>query len=301
MKHNKLIVVLIVILLASVLTVFGILFSMKARTDYIPENSVETIVSILEQSGVDIDPAVIPRARGKSAVYVFSSEDYCKNVASSLGGAEVSADYITPDGEIVTLSNGARTDFGSSFSFHFYRDGITDSGLFSLTPTDDEAQVSEETEERVRWIVSEFLSSGSTFDTSSVNVSVSVDRIWAVGDVLFAICTRTIGTVEITGNSVICAVRGSQVAEAYGTWCFLTTAKIHYVNTCDIPDILFRFRSEADENSSLVSIERIDMCYSFYFYGDSEDFCLIPCRKLVTDCMGEYIYNAIDGSLYTKK
>ena len=49
-----------------------------------------------------------------------------------------------------------------------------------------------------------------------------------------------------------------------------------------------------------VTIKSIKSCYSLYFFGQKENFCLIPCWQITTDTRGELIYNAINGELYTK-
>jgi len=60
-------------------------------------------------------------------------------------------------------------------------------------------------------------------------------------------------------------------------------------------------RDGNDIDSSPVSIKSVSLSYSLYFYGSREEFCLIPCWQVVTDNMGDFIYNAIDSTLYTNK
>ena len=61
-----------------------------------------------------------------------------------------------------------------------------------------------------------------------------------------------------------------------------------------------RLKLEIGRPDEPVTVEAVSLCYSLYFYGGGEDFCLIPCWQVVTDTRGDYIFNALDGTLYTK-
>ena len=152
-------------------------------------------------------------------------------------------------------------------------------------------------------VVTDFMERGSEeFKVGgSMDIITSVERIWENGGKYYALCSRSIGGVEVNDNKVFCTVEGGEVISASGTWCFLTIGDSYSAQLCDIINILFNVKKELGASENEVTIKAIEKCYSLYTYGENEDFCLIPCMKVVTDNAGELIYNAIDGTIYTKK
>lgn len=304
MQHNKIVLVLAIILATACVVLSLNLFVLVRSSSYLPDRSVDDIVNILAQSDISIDPGIISTKRERGTVYVCNSGDYNRTVASLLGEGVVSASYIIPDGEIIVLDNGSRFEFGGDFSFRYDRDGERDgSDLFDLSLSAD--HVSDEKREEISEIAVKFLDSGSREFESSGNMSIvtSVEVIWENAGVYYAFCTRVIDGVAITENTAICTIESGEVTEAYGRWSFLTLGESYSAQLSDIFNILFNVKKEiggAAAEAGGVNIESIDLCYSLYFYGDEEDFCLIPCWQVVTDSMGEFIYNAIDSTLYTK-
>ena len=102
------------------------------------------------------------------------------------------------------------------------------------------------------------------------------------------------------------------MAEAWGTWCFPTAAESYSAPLIDTLNILFNMKREIGTAPEPVTVEAVTLCYSLYFLGDRsgrdgseegsgrEGFCLIPCWQVVTDTMGSYLFNAMDGTFYTK-
>lgn len=304
MQQNKIVPLLIVILAVSCIILSVNLFFLVRQAEYLPRESVDDIVKILAQADIRIDPDIISTKRERGTVYVCNSGDYNTTVASLLGGGAVESSFVIPDGEILLLDNGARFEFGEDFSFRYDRDGIDDgAGQFDLSLYAD--HVSDEKREEISKIAVEFLDSGSReFEqTSDMSIVTTVETIWENAGVYYAFCTRSIDGVEITGNSALCTIVGGDVAEAYGRWSFLTLGESYSAQLSDLLNILFNVKKEIGDAASEqggVTVESIDLCYSLYFYGDEEDFCLIPCWQVVTDSMGKFIYNAIDSTLYTK-
>ena len=129
----------------------------------------------------------------------------------------------------------------------------------------------------------------------------------------YVLCSRTTEGVEITGNLVLCTVENEKVIAAYGTWCFFTPGTSYSAQLTDVLNILFNVKKDlgtsplsassasGDEpERNPVTIEAIKSCYSLYFFGEERNFCLIPCWQITTDTRGDLIYNAINGTLYTK-
>jgi hypothetical protein len=89
------------------------------------------------------------------------------------------------------------------------------------------------------------------------------------------------------------------VTEAWGTWYFLTAAESYSAPLIDTLNILFNMKKEIGASEERVRVESVTLCYSLYFLGDREGFCLIPCWQVATDTRGSYLFNALDGTFYT--
>ncbi|MBE6541156.1 MAG: hypothetical protein E7672_01775 [Ruminococcaceae bacterium] len=311
MNSKKILSVLICILALSCVVLTVCLVALNREVNYLPSESIDDIVEILSEENIMIDRNIISSKREHGTVYVCNSGNYSQTVATFLGEDSVHSVYVIPDGEIVILNNGAKFEFGENYSFKYYRSG-EDSGytpsLSTLSQTAD--HVSGEKREEIAEIAKEFIERGSReFETKSkVRIETVVDNIWENSGIYYALCTRKISGAELNQNLVLCTIDNGEVTEAYGTWCFLTLGDSYSAQLTDILNILFSVKKDIsamrdgnDIDSSPVSIKSVSLSYSLYFYGSREEFCLIPCWQVVTDNMGDFIYNAIDSTLYTNK
>ncbi len=302
MEHKRIVSVIIVILALSCAIVAVSVAVVKDKMEYIPDRAIDDIVSILDDSNIYIDRDIIPAKNERGVVYVCNSGDYSSTVAELISRDKVKYSFVIPDGEILITQNGERFEFGGGFSFRYSRDGKADTGPNQFEFSDMAAHPSDKKTEEIEKLAIEFLDRGSNeFESeSAMSIITSVERVWESAGIYYALCRRSIDGVAINDNVVMCAISGSEVVEAYGTWCFLTLGESYYAQLSDILNILFNVKKELEGNKEEVVIEAIQRCYSLYVYGENEDFCLIPCLKIVTDVSGELIYNAIDSTLYTK-
>ncbi len=305
MEHKRIVPVLLGLLTVSCLVLGVILFALDRKTNYLPEESIESLIAILDGDGIKIDPEIISGKVEQGTVYLSASEDYHSTVAALLGEEDVKATYGTPGGKIMVMNSGAMFDFGENFAFSYYADGEPNDFPDLWNGTYMSGHLSDAKYKEISKIAADFLDKGSRgFDTDGkMSVVTVADNILEKDGVYYVICSRTIDGVEITDNTTLCTVTEGKVTEAYGTWCFLTLGESYSAQLADILNILFNVKKEivsSRETDTTVTIEAIERCYSLYFYGENEEFCLIPCLKIVTDSMGEYIYNAIDSTLYTK-
>ena len=316
METRRIKAVLAVILALSCLILGFVLARIRREGNSLPDSAVSDLISSLEASGITVDPSLVSGRRETAAVYVLDSEDYALTVASLLSGSEPARTYATPDGEIFLMENGARLDFGGDFSFRYSRSGEVVDERRTFDPGPPSVTISEERRAVIGEIVSAFLDAGSgAFSTAGrrpVDVRCLTDVVWEDEGVLYALCSRTVDGVRISANRVICAIRDDEVAEAWGTWCFLTAAEAYSAPLIDTLNILFNMKREIGTAPEPVTVEAVTLCYSLYFLGDRgardgagegggrEGFCLIPCWQVVTDTMGSYLFNAMDGTFYTK-
>ena len=59
-------------------------------------------------------------------------------------------------------------------------------------------------------------------------------------------------------------------------------------------------KKEIGPSKTPVEVKSVTLCYSLWFRADGEGFCLIPCWQIATDTMGSFLFNALDGSFYTR-
>ncbi|MBQ8187258.1 MAG: hypothetical protein IJ037_10380 [Clostridia bacterium] len=301
MEHNRIVPVLALVLAAACIVMTLILISVSVNMSYLPEKSVDDIIAYLDSGGISIDRELITARRQSASVYVCDSPEYNTTVAELLDGGSVRSVYATPEGEVLIMSGGARLEFGDSFAFRYYRSGAASESPAGFAPSGME--ISDAKREDVSATVVRFLDRGSR-EFDELNVETAVETVWESGGRYYALCSRSIDGIEIAGNLVLCTVEGDAVTEAYGTWCFLTPAETYSAQLSDLLNILFNVkkdlggRENAEED---VTVTAVQLCYSLYFYGEEESFCLIPCWQIVTDTAGELIYNAIDSTLYTVK
>lgn len=294
--------VLIAVLTLACLIVGISLVVLNHRNEKLPASSVADILSVLKEENITIDPSLISAKRQNGRVYVCDSGDYNHTVASLLGQNDIKSAYAIPNGEIVLLKNGARVDFSTDFSFHYYLDGEPHPEE-DFDPDGQVTSVSEQKKAEIAETVIRFLDRGSrSFENASdMELETSVNSVWEKNGVFYAFCTRTIGGADLKDNNVICAVYHGEVSEAYGTWSFLTSGDTYSVRLVDTINILFNAKKQiAMQEHGDVVIESVESCYSLYSYGKNEALCLIPCRLIRTNCMGDYLFNAIDGTLCTK-
>ncbi len=307
MENNRIMRFLACILLIACGIVGVTLLRVRYDRGYVPAEALEDLTEIMERDGIHIDRDIVSRKRETGSVYVFDSEGYTETVAELLSGSSVKDTYAVPDGELVILENGDRCEFGENFTFRYQ---ARDADLFSPNIVELRQYASsvlpanaESTAETVR----AFLEAGSRSFVSSreLDADVRIDEIWEYTGIRYVLCSRTIEEVEITGNLVLCTVENGKVTAAYGTWCFFTSGTSYSAQLTDILNILFNVKkdlalpSEAADGAA-VTIESIHSCYSLYFFGEEMNFCLIPCWQITTDIRGNLIYNAINGTLYTK-
>ncbi|MBQ2725174.1 MAG: hypothetical protein IJF78_05675 [Clostridia bacterium] len=308
MEHKRIVPVLMCIVALACVILASVLVSVSMGLNRFPESSVTDIAAYLAEDGIYVDPGLISARRERGTVYVCDSPDYNRTVAELLDGNTVSAAYVIPDGEVMIMNGGARLEFGSSFTFRYFKNGIASASPAIFELSGMAAQISESKKEDIREAAVRFLERGSR-EFDELNVEIALDAVWENEGRYYALCSRSIDGIEITGNLVLCTVEGDTVTEAYGTWCFLTPAETYSAQLSDLLNILFnvkkdlRDRADDPENPDgvPVTITAIELCYSLYFYGAEESFCLIPCWQIVTDTAGKLIYNAIDSTLYTVK
>lgn len=307
MEHKRIKIILSLVLAVACAVVAVVLVSVNRKKGFVPQSAVDDLIGILAESGIETDPSVIVTKKVKAKVYVCGeggASDYNRDVASLISGSGIDKTYATPGGEILVTRDGALFEMGDDYYFRYSFDGKKREMPDVSAMPDISEEIGEDRGE-IEKTVSDFLARGSkNFGLSGrISVETHADRIATDGEKYYVLCSRTIDGVEVTGNTVVCSLdRAGNVTDASGVWCFLAGGEAYSAQLCDVLNILFSAGSAISaENAGKVRIESVGLCYSLYYYGGGEKFCLIPCWQVVTESNGIFIYNALDGTFYTKK
>lgn len=303
MESRKITATLVAILALACAIITVVLISVNRKIHHIPQTAVNDMVDVLDRAGIGISPDMIGTKRENGDVYIFNSADYFGSVARLMQNDAVTETFATPDGEILLYENGALIEFGKGFYFRYSLDGdkhlVPDTEYFTERLSPAMKEYKEVADAAVR-----FLDKGSRdFSLGGmITIVTTVDAVYGDGDNYYAVCSRTMDGVAITDNTVTCTYHDGVVSAAEGTWCFLTKGESYSAQLTDQLNILFSAMKDiAIPEGKRVKITSIGRCYSLYYYGENDDFCLIPCWQVSTDKAGDYIYNALDGALSTKK
>lgn len=302
MEQKKILNILIVILVLSCVIVSAVILKLRSDLFYLPDKSADDIVEILAEANITIDRELIGTKKDRGTVYVCNSGDYNTTVAGLLTDKNIKYVFTVPDGELIVMEDNSTFEFGDSFSFRYTKSGKREDITETVSSGDFSEKLSEQKTNEITQIVCEFMERGSEKFKVGGNIDIitSVDRIWENGGKYYAVCSRSIGGVEVNDNKVYCTVENNEVTSASGTWSFLTLGESYSAQLSDIINILFNVKKELGAHEAEIKITAIEECYSLYTYGENEGLCLIPCLKVVTDKAGNFIYNAIDGTIYTK-
>ncbi len=308
MERRRIIPVLFAVLLAAAVFLGIYFFVMYRNIYYLPEEALDDLCGILNDDDIRVDRDIIPLKRETGTIYVCDSEGYNAKVAAELGKSNIKYQFATPDGELIFLHSDAVCEFTAGFSFRYRasQDISYMEGGFDETSARDVTELAEDGILSAKETVKAFLEQGSSgFEKKDeLDIVTEVSHVYEKDGIYFVECVRTIDDLEISGNRVVLAVEKGDVVEAYGTWCFLTLGESYSAQLTDVFNILFSVKKEIDrirqtEEHFGVNVEAVDQCYTLHYLGDDGGFCFIPCWKITTDACGAFIYNAIDGTLYT--
>ncbi len=305
MQRTKLMIALSGIIAAACLILTFFIIKLNRELNRLPDSAVTDLLAVLHDAQIEVDPDLIQTEREWGTVYLYNSENYNHAVAEMLGGGKVDVSYQMPNGELILVEGGARVEFGKDFSFRYDRDTATYEMEMVESGQEPLNRVTGPKGDEVTAAVQAFLDAGSRdfVSQNALEVQTKITYVWETGGVCYARCLRTIDGVEVAEHSVICRVEEGKVTHARGTWCFLTEGSAYSAQLTDSVNILFNVKKDIGTDSDgeeTVRILGIEPCYTLSFYGNEGDFCLIPCKRITTDRMGDYIYNAINGKLVAK-
>lgn len=313
MRQKKIMMVLLAVLCLSV-GILGInLLVLYQNVYHIPDAAVEDLCRILAEDKILLKEYLVPRKRQDALIYVSDNSDYEENSARLLTGSEIRQSYVIPEGQLFLHYNGDITEFSSDFVFH-YRSALLESereiGHYDAAAdqyavfTEAMQPLPEDGDAAMTAIA--FLDKQDESLKRTVQIRTVIDSVWCDSDGrAYVKCLRQIDGAQITENAVICLVENGVVTEAVGKWCFMHFGESYMTQLSDVTNILFMMKrtlagTDRPGPGGYCRILGLERCYSLYFLAGNGGFCLIPSWRIETDTMGEFVYSALDGTLYTK-
>ena len=307
MRQKNIMAVLLAVLCLALGILAGNMILLYRNIYRIPETAVEDLCRVLAEDGIRLEESLVPRVREDGMIYMSDGVGYTENAALLLAESGIKSTYVIPDGQLFLHYNGDMTEFSDGFGVHYRRAGLEadrrivneqgemtsydtlTAGLPELSGTGTAAQAA-----------MAFLNKQDGSLGASVRIETVIASVHGEDDgQAYVRCLRKIDGVEITENAVICLIQNGVVTEAAGKWCFMTFGESYMAQLSDITNILFMMKRTlaGTDGCRVLGLER---CYSLYFLAEDEGFCLIPCWRVETDTVGELVYSALDGTLYTK-
>ena len=311
MRQKKIMAVLLSVLCLALLVMVTSLLVLYRNVYRIPDAAVADLCRVLAEDRIYLDGNLVPRSREDGVIYVSDVSDYEEKTALLLAGSEIRSSFVIPEGQLYLHYSGDITEFTGGFGFHYRQAALGEAGTMS------HADGSQQTFEALTEGMSVLSETGEAaqaamafLDRQDEQLRLQMQIETVISSVrgeengrAYVRCLRQIDGVEITENAVICMVENGVVTEAAGKWCFMSFARSYPAQLSDITNILFMMKRTlagtdiSDGGCTVLGLER---CYSLYFLAQDEGFCLIPCWRVETDRVGELVYSALDGTLYTK-
>jgi len=306
-RQKKIMAVLLGVLCLAICVLAANLLVLHRNIYRIPETAIEDLCRVLADEDIFLDKTMVPRNREDGMIYVSDGSDYESNTACLLAGSDIKNTFVIPGGQLFLHYNGDITEFSGGFGFRYRQASVTESG--QSIPVDSSESAFETLTADLAPLPEDGTAAQAamTFlDRQDEQLRQKLQIRTAIAAVrgeengrAYVLCRRMIDGAEITENAVICMVENGTVMEAAGKWCFMRFGESYVTQLSDITNILFMMKRTlaGTDGCRVLGLER---CYSLYFLAEDEGFCLIPCWRVETDTVGELVYSALDGTLYTK-
>lgn len=297
------------ILAASNVILFLYTQALIRASEYIPEDTLRQMISVLSEQGIDVPESTIDSKKPELVIYEGKLGDtYYTDVAESLSGCSVSLSFNTPNGCILTMSDGDRYSFYDGFGIRYEKSDAPDYLHANELNMENLTELSASEVRSLERAVSSFLSASRKTHSEPQSVSLSFETIFCGEDPSSRIryCVgmqRAKGTAVRSFRAVFAVLEG-QVIGMSGKWCFSELETSYFAQLIDQVNIMYRVKDLVLEESSgksgrLNTIHSLTLGYAAYFRADTDCFYLIPVWNAEMDDEKTYVINALDASLYT--
>lgn len=272
-------VMILVLLAANIFLVYTII-SRYFNINYVNEESLVTLKSVLADSGVDFDLGIIDRKRPSMFIYeAVKDDDYQTNTAINLSGSTVSGKFQSPTGVVITMENGKKLEFRNGFGFSYTED-LDETGYYSniftsfLRNSDYGIEIKNTSD--FEKIILDFLTHSQSPEDTTEKGKIGVTDVKAYFNdekkCYIVTAVQTMDGVRIVSagqtdrgqtaveNTVMCIINQgkNEVSAAMGTWCFIGTSAREPSQLYDQMNILFNEKKRAEANASKIDYGEID-------------------------------------------
>ncbi len=285
----------------------------------IDSSTLNDIVSILQNNGISVDPAIIPTTYPDADI-IESDFDakYYDNLASAISLSERASINIMPDNSFrLVMRNDNLFYLNRRFGFEFS----------AQESTYEQAEVLEEL-----YLSNEYYPADLTRDEkkliesflypeaiaeSHAPFSYEILNTYSDSKSKIALVSQTIDNVYIREHNMYIELENGKINRASGTWFFPQNSENYSADLYDQLSVLFAeldynknstptqansdtldTDNSSDEISNKYSITDIDFTYCIYWNSAQDGLFFIPAWKLSTDAGETRYYNAVNCKLY---
>ena len=318
MNFKSIKIFLILLLLAiNVFLLYNYISYEKSSAKIEPE-TVEEVVSILDNNGIGLDGALIPLNYPQADIIESGFDStYYESLASAISFSERESVNIMPDNSLrLIMKNGDCLVLNRRFEFDF---------------TTKEKQSENYSKELVTLI-----NSSSFFDTELTNAekkiidnfvypkafgesvsafSYQINAVRSDNNVKIIKLSQTIDNIYIREHTMFVELCTDKISRAYGTWFFPQNSERYSSELYDQMSVLF---AELDYKKSLINADNgdsdasdvqndasdgyeitgLDFNYCIYWNASQDGIFFIPSWKISTSTNETRYYNAVNCQLY---
>jgi len=328
--NNLLITILIA---ANLFLVFNILRREHSR-HYLDDETVSDAISLLREKGLDVDENSVPLRKFDALVYESPyNDEYYTGVAKRLSGAEREMLLSLPGGGFsIICEGGATVEFDGEFGFVYSKnDTFSQRAYTDITfdNVDSYRNRSEELSGSARRKAAQLAEELLRLEDSSENAPEA--EITAMfrdknNDLTYVFARQRFNDYLVSSHYAVCVFDGTDVLGAYGRWFFSDFGEVHSAELWDQINILFadmenlKNASNNDADSSnksdgedtnngdtdttelrLPSVKSMEACYAVYWNADKTSLYFIPAWLIEHSDGQAILYNALNGTVYSKK
>lgn len=311
MNWGKVKWVMIAILAAACLLLGWNIYSVSSRRNYIDDQTLTNLTTILETDGIYLAEDAIPRERFTADVLAGElSDDYYQFVYKTLCGDPIYRTYTTPNGLMIFNEIGDRYHVRKYFGFSYHAAGYLSVQLPSYTDLADEHPdkgVDKNMEKQCLAAIESFLKLQSFMPEETADrfrlVLTGYSSV-AEGQGVYASATLEIDGVPLCTNEAVFLISEGEVLIMEGNWTFLFSTRSERALIYDQVNILISEKKNIDEDrrlgvmSGAVSIRRAEPCYCPYVDEESGTVYFVPGWRIIHEDGRIRIYNGVSNLIY---
>ncbi len=315
MGWNRVKLILAAVLLCANLVLFGLIQSQARSSDYIPDEAVKRLLTLLEKDGISVIDDALKTKRQTMVIYGGDMGDtYFTDAAKALSGSKVSLSFTAPGGETYTMENGDRCAFDGGFSLRYeardLSERVGDVAFSALDPANVSALATvTEVAARDVWpverTVSRFFERVNGALDRSLQNGILFDRQGCFYDgntgVYYYVCTQRLRETPVTNLCAVLAVYENEVIGMKGEWCLSPVDTTYSAQLYDQVNILYRVKDRIAEDSASerIAVTSLSLAYVVHYHADGSRYYFLPAWCVTTDEGASYMLNAVNGAFYT--